>query len=281
MQGHIEGFVFEAYGTLFDSAGKTTKACESYFPGKGGMIAKIWYEKTLEYSWICSLLERKADFNDVISRALETSLKSSGLKWNPDEFNKILNSFQELEEFPDAHETLMELNRLNFPFKIVSDGSRNMLLHLLNKTKLCQIKEEAKEEMVISAEENGFFKPNKAVYQAALKKMSKISPDNLAYVTSSYWDVAGARAAGFKNVIYLHRPTAHMCFDVYDKELAPCCNIKSLCDLIPLAKKTELKSEAPQAGSCPQKTFSNPAEKQAVSSPDTSVPVHIFNRKTD
>jgi len=170
MLEHIEGYVFEAYGTLFDSAGKTTSTCESIYPGKGRDIAKIWYEKTLEYTWTCSLMERKADFNDVISRALETSLRTLGLNLNFEDFGKILNSFMELEAYPDANETLMELNRLNKPFTIISDGSHKMLFHLINKTKLSQLNEEVKEGMVISAEELGVFKPNKAVYQAAQKK---------------------------------------------------------------------------------------------------------------
>jgi len=199
----------------------------------------------------------------VISRALETSLRTLGLSWTVDGFGKIVNSFMELEAYPEANETLMELNKLNKPFTIVSDGSHNMLFHLINKTKLSQLNEEVKEGMVISAEELGVFKPNKAVYQAAQKKMSKISPEKLAYVTSSYWDAAGARAAGFKNVVYLQRPSAHKCFDIYEKELAPCCTIFSLCDLIsstPVvgekkqAPEETKKSEQKQEGiSCPQK----------------------------
>jgi len=260
--GQFDGYVFEAYGTLFDSGGKTSSACESFFPGRGRDIAKIWYKKTLQYTWICSLMERKADFKEVISRALETSLRTWDLQWSFDDFFKIVDSFTELEAFQDVQDTLIELTKLKKPFTIVSDGSRSMLLQLINNTKLSEFSEDAKEEMVISAEEVGVFKPNKAVYQAAQKKMAKISPDKLAYVTSSLWDVAGARAAGFKNVVFLQRPSAHKCFDVYDKELAPCCTILSLCDLIsnqanqanPLAEKMiqpEAKKSEMQAGSNP------------------------------
>ena len=57
----IKGFVFDAYGTLFDVY-SVTALCEQLFPGKGAALAQLWRVKQLQYAMMRSLMGRHRDF---------------------------------------------------------------------------------------------------------------------------------------------------------------------------------------------------------------------------
>jgi 2-haloacid dehalogenase len=58
---NVQGFVFDAYGTLFDvySVGALG---ERLFPGHGAALAQLWRAKQLQYSLLRSLMGRHRDF---------------------------------------------------------------------------------------------------------------------------------------------------------------------------------------------------------------------------
>jgi 2-haloacid dehalogenase len=49
---------------------------------------------------------------------------------------------------------------------------------------------------IISVEEAGIYKPSPCVYQLAARKIG-VEPGAIGFVSSNFWDAAGAKAFGF------------------------------------------------------------------------------------
>jgi 2-haloacid dehalogenase len=75
----VKGFVFDAYGTLFDVY-SVTALCEELFPGKGAALAQLWRVKQLQYSMMRSLMGRHRDFWGLTEDGLVYACKALGLE---------------------------------------------------------------------------------------------------------------------------------------------------------------------------------------------------------
>src|SRR5207247_544601 len=73
----IRGYVFDAYGTLFDvhSVVEAGRA----FTADPLALSVLWRQKQLEYTWLRSLMGRYEDFWAVTEAALRYSVKRLGL----------------------------------------------------------------------------------------------------------------------------------------------------------------------------------------------------------
>lgn len=58
----IKALVFDAYGTLYDVQSVGAVADEA-FPGYGEIIAQVWRQKQLEYTWLRTLMGRYEDLS--------------------------------------------------------------------------------------------------------------------------------------------------------------------------------------------------------------------------
>ena len=56
----LEAFVFDAYGTLFDTR-SLAHVVERAFPRRGELVAEVWRQKQLEYSWLRTAMGSHAD----------------------------------------------------------------------------------------------------------------------------------------------------------------------------------------------------------------------------
>lgn len=75
---HAKAFVFDAYGTLFDTRSVLDR-CEEVFPGHGAALTTLWRSKQLEYSWLRSLIGRYEDFWQLTRDGLAYACQSLGL----------------------------------------------------------------------------------------------------------------------------------------------------------------------------------------------------------
>src|SRR2546422_667359 len=67
----VDAVFFDAYGTLFDMSGVAI-ACAAVAPRPNAFVAE-WRRRQLEYSWLRSLMDRYADFEQVSADALEAT----------------------------------------------------------------------------------------------------------------------------------------------------------------------------------------------------------------
>ncbi len=187
--------VFDAYGTLFDVSSVATQ-CEVFFPTHGQTISTLWRQKQLEYTWLRSLMGNYVDFNQINHDALRYVLGQLDLPEEPATMEVLVGMYTDLPVYPDVVPTLEKMG--NIPLWILSNGVSQTIEQAVNNVKIDRYL-----KGVLSADSVKTFKPSPKVYDLALKALSLPAQDIL-FVSSNGWDVAGAKTFGFK-VAFLTR----------------------------------------------------------------------------
>jgi 2-haloacid dehalogenase len=189
----IRAIVFDAYGTLYDVqsvAGVTDAA----FPGHGDTITQLWRLKQLEYTWLRSMMDRYADFWAVTREALTYTLSTLGLPADPALLERIAKAYNELTPYPDARQTLDALAGAaeGYRLAILSNGSPAMLNALVGHSGLGE-----RIGAIISVDAARAYKPDPATYRLVEQQLG-VPPADVLFVSSNGFDVAGAKAFGFR-----------------------------------------------------------------------------------
>lgn len=185
----IKAIVFDAYGTLYDVhsvAGVVTEA----FPEHGEYITQVWRMKQLEYSWLRALMGQYADFRTVTCDALCYTLGTLGLRAETAVFDRIVNAQNTLTPYPEADAALGQLKP--YQLAILSNGTQDMLDALVRSTGFG-----GHFDAVISVDDRRTFKPDPKAYSLVETRLG-VRPDEVVFVSSSGFDVAGAKSFGFK-----------------------------------------------------------------------------------
>lgn len=185
----IKAVVFDAYGTLFDVQ-SVAAATEAAHPGHGTVITQIWRLKQLEYTWLRSLMGRYADFGTVTRDSLAYALETLGLSATPDDVARLAQAYDALSLYPEAREALADLAGLRLA--IFSNGSPAMLERLVAQAGIGPLL-----ETVISVDEIGVYKPDPRGY-AHVETRLGLARDEILFVSSNGFDIAGAKAHGFR-----------------------------------------------------------------------------------
>jgi 2-haloacid dehalogenase len=196
----IKGFVFDAYGTLFDVL-SVTALCEQLFPGQGAALAQLWRVKQLQYSMMRSLMDRHRDFWRLTDDGLVYACKALRLELTADTRTRLLQAYLRLSAFPDVKPGLEALKSLGLRLAILSNGEPKMLEAAAQSAGILPLL-----DRIISVEEVKVFKPSPRVYELAPERLS-VSPAELGFVSSNSWDVAGAASAGLR-ALWIQRSAA-------------------------------------------------------------------------
>jgi len=189
MPTHIRACVFDAYGTLFDPLSVQQKA-ESIFPGKGEALSRLWRSRQLEYTWLRSLMDRYADFWQVTRDALIYASRSLELSCDASQQEELMQEYLCLDLYPDVASGIraMPVQRR----AILSNGTPRMLQAVVEHAGLKQAF-----AMLLSVDRVKTYKPSPAVYQLAVEDL-RLSKNEIGFVSSNYWDAAGAASFGFQ-----------------------------------------------------------------------------------
>ena len=184
----IRGYVFDAYGTLFDvhsvvEAGRALTADPL-------ALSVLWRQKQLEYTWLRSLMGRYEDFWMVTEAALRHSVKRLGLAASDADLARLMNAYHTLACFPEVPEALARLT--GRPRAILSNGAPRMLAAAVASSRLDHLVEH-----VISVDRVKIYKPAPAVYALGPSTLG-VPAEELLFVSSNAWDVAGANAFGYR-----------------------------------------------------------------------------------
>ena len=184
----IRGYVFDAYGTLFDvhsvvEAGRAVTADPL-------ALSVLWRQKQLEYTWLRSLMGRYEDFWMVTEAALRHSVKRLGLAASDADLARLMNAYDTLACFPEVPDALTRL--AGRPRAILSNGAPRMLAAAVSSSRLDRLIEH-----VISVDRVKIYKPAPAVYALGPSTLG-VPAEELLFVSSNAWDVAGAKAFGYR-----------------------------------------------------------------------------------
>lgn len=184
----LRALVFDAYGTLFD-VHSVIAECEALFPGKGTSLSQLWRVKQLEYTWLRSLMGRYADFSEITRAALTTACNILRLELSEAAARRLMDAYLVLKAFPEVMDTLTRLHGRKLA--ILSNGSPAMLNAVVRHTRLDQLL-----DAVLSVDALRIFKPHPSVYAYAAETL-QAPAGAIGFVSSNFWDVAGATSFGF------------------------------------------------------------------------------------
>jgi 2-haloacid dehalogenase len=185
----VEAVVFDAYGTLFDVHSVIAR-CDELFPGRGKELSQLWRTKQLEYTWLRSLMGRYEPFESITRAALVYGCRALGLTLPDSAVSTLMRQYRELATYPDVHGTLQALSKRKLA--ILSNGSPEMLGAVVTSANLASTF-----DAVLSVDELHIYKPHPSVYQLAVDRLGA-AKDQVAFISSNFWDVTGATAFGFR-----------------------------------------------------------------------------------
>jgi 2-haloacid dehalogenase len=184
----IRGYVFDAYGTLFDVHSVVEAGRE--ITSDPATLSATWRQKQLEYSWLRALMGTYADFWAVTEAALRYAIRRLGLTATDAQVRRLMDAYLSLACFPDVKPALGRL--AGRPRAVLSNGAPAMLAAAVAAGGLSTFLEH-----VISVDRVRTYKPSPRVY-ALGPEMLGVAARELLFVSSNGWDVAGAKAFGYQ-----------------------------------------------------------------------------------
>lgn len=192
IQAHTKAVIFDAYGTIFDVHSAVRLHAARIGPD-ATHLSDIWRTKQLEYSWVLSLAERYEHFSSLTEKALDYALaRCPGV----DKAIKplLLAAYANLDAFPDVRGALGTLRARSLKTGILSNGDPEMLAASVSSAGLKPLLDE-----VLSVDSARVFKPSQRAYRIVLSTLL-LAADEILFVSSNRWDVAGATACGLQSV---------------------------------------------------------------------------------
>ena len=184
----IRGYVFDAYGTLFD-VHAVVEAGRAITTDPAALSA-AWRQKQLEYTWLRALMGRYEDFWAVTAAALRHAVRRLGLTASEAELARLMDAYLSLACFPEVRPALERL--AGRPRAILSNGAPRMLAAAVASSGLGPHLEH-----VISVDAVRTYKPSPRVYALGPETLG-VAAGELLFVSSNAWDVAGAKAFGYR-----------------------------------------------------------------------------------
>ena len=187
--------IFDAYGTLFDVSAAARRAAEE--PGREGFRAQrdalsaTWRTKQIEYTWHRQITGRHADFRQVTEDALDYAMESVGLR-DTDLRARLMELYADLDAYPEVPDVLRRLKDAGRRTAILSNGTPEMLERATASAGIGDLLDAA-----LSVEEIGVYKPDARVYAMVTDRWG-LRPEEVLFVSSNGWDIAGAALTGFR-----------------------------------------------------------------------------------
>ncbi|TSD87273.1 haloacid dehalogenase type II [Mycobacterium sp. KBS0706] len=190
----VKACVFDAYGTLFDTASAARRSAE-FLGDKAGPLAALWREKQLAYTWLRAVQGRHADFWQVTGDALDFALEALAIE-RPGLRDRLMQLYLTLDPYPEVPEVLRRLRAAGLKTAILSNGTPRMIEALVAGAEL-------EFDALLSVEQAGAYKPHASVYQLALDAFG-LPARAIAFQSSNGWDAYGASAFGLQ-VVWCNR----------------------------------------------------------------------------
>ncbi|HZB63616.1 MAG TPA: haloacid dehalogenase type II [Microvirga sp.] len=192
LPAHARAVVFDAYGTLFDVHSAVGRHAAQVGPD-AARLSEIWRAKQLEYSWVLSLAGRYEPFWSLTEQALDYAFaRFPGVDRSVRP--RLLEAYRTLDAYPEVQASLRALRTRGLRTGILSNGDPAMLNAAVASAGLGP-----QLDAVLSVDAAGVFKTSPRTYDLVLQAFS-LNVDEVVFVSSNRWDIAGAAAFGFHPV---------------------------------------------------------------------------------
>jgi 2-haloacid dehalogenase len=188
---NIKAVVFDLYGTLYD-VHSVARRCGECYPGRGLEISMLWRQKQLEYTWLRSLMNKYASFEQVTEDALDYVAAYLKLELPKNIRTELCDEYLRLQPYPEVERALGLLHSQGIPLAILSNGSVFSIDSVVQHSRLTQ-----HFDHLISVEHARVFKPHDAVYQLAETTID-FPREEILFVSSNSWDACGAGQFGYQ-----------------------------------------------------------------------------------
>ncbi|MEL6191273.1 MAG: haloacid dehalogenase type II [Bacteroidota bacterium] len=188
----IKAIVFDAYGTLLSIDALDTRL-EKHFGEQAKAINQVWRQKQLEYTWLRGLMQEYRPFSTVTAEALEFACLHLGIQLTPAIKEDLVRGYFELTAYGDVKASLERLGK-SYSLAVLSNADPAMLTTAMEYNQLSDHL-----QAILSVDAVQMFKPHPSVYQIAVDQF-KLSPSEIAFVSSNTWDISGSAAFGLTPV---------------------------------------------------------------------------------
>lgn len=184
--------VFDAYGTLWNVS-RIEEACrEEVGVQAAGALLELWRKKQLEYAFLRTVMGRYVPFERVTADALAFALASLQLQVSAEASRRLVEAWSHPEAYADALPLLQRLT--GHQRAILSNGDPGMLARGVEATGMGEHL-----GAVLSVAPQEHYKPHPDAYQLVCDFWN-VDPEDIVFVSSNGWDVAGASHFGFQTI---------------------------------------------------------------------------------
>jgi 2-haloacid dehalogenase len=185
--------LFDAYGTLFDVHAAVARHRAAVGPAADA-LSELWRTKQLEYTWIHSLVGKPVSFRKLLGRSLDFAAAATGVVLTPELRGALIAAYDTLSPYPEVKDALVALKRKQSRVAILSNGDPDLLDNAARAADIAGVLDAS-----LSVSDAGVFKPAARAYRLGMTRFGA-NREDITFVSSNRWDVAGATAFGFKTV---------------------------------------------------------------------------------
>jgi len=191
-----QALIFDVNETLLDLTDLRTVLAEAL--GGGERLAE-WFFRLLHGSVVANVTDSFRSFETIGVEALRAVATRQGHELSEDEAAALVAGFRSLPAHPDVPAALDRLAAADYRLIALSNGSSTGIPAQLTSAGIAD-----RFEQIISVDEAGRFKPDRAPYEHALHRIG-VAPQGALMVAAHDWDILGARAVGIPGA-FITRP---------------------------------------------------------------------------
>ena len=191
----IKVCMFDQYGTIVDMQTGLWEVAVDFLKAKrwhGNAYEFVtWWRRThFENSMIDALLNRQhTSYREIGHLSVRHVLNRARIEHTDDEVRWLVSCIERLKCFPEVPAALARL-QTKYQLAVLSNGDPDMLEAARNFHGIPF-------DAVISVAEANAFKPHRATYEMAARKMG-VAMDQVLFVANHEFDCVGAKAAGMR-----------------------------------------------------------------------------------
>lgn len=198
----VQALTFDLFGTILDLGGSLQPHIAAFLQETAPNVTpdQFWEQwrvrQRLEQYQDSLMLLGHAGYLETVRRALHYVLRLYAIEPTPARQQQLMAPWQRLQPFPDVLPALARLQE-RYRLVVLSNGDPDYLEHLAR----AQVHWDF--DAILSATENGAFKPHPSVYRRAAMVMG-LELEQCLMVSSNSFDAVGARACGYR-AAYVNR----------------------------------------------------------------------------